>query len=451
MSYIYLLPTSTSFAAKGLFGYTFGPLKQKDLELYYIEVQKGHDFYMISKSITRTYYVLSGSGYFTIEDRKYNVAPGMVVEVPPKVEYCYSGTMTLLGLSKPRWFRGNDRFTRWNPDVICDQAAPPPPLVEPDGSLLRKLVRRKIFGKSPTRAFLRMNQLLWTYLPSAATALKPVCFYGDFLHKVARMQGDRAQAFSTLFLRNRPALELVGRLASRVPTGASLRVAVLGCSTGAEAYSMAWRILSGRPDLNLIMQAVDISPEAIEVAKKGEYSAASSELTNTQILENVTPPEREQIFQRNGNVMTVQSWIRDRISWSVSDARDPGIADLLGRQDIVVANNFLCHMEPQDAEQCLCNIARLVRPRGYLFVAGIDLDVRTKVACDLGWEPVEELIEKIHEGDPYMRGFWPWHYGGLEPLNKKRQDWKIRYAAVFRTAPEARAAQTEKACALCNV
>jgi SAM-dependent methyltransferase len=292
---------------------------------------------------------------------------------------------------------------------------------------------------------------MWRYLPPAVTTLKPVRFYGNFLHKLARMQGDRAQAFSTLFLRNRPALELMSRLAARVPAGGSLRVAVLGCSTGAEAYSIAWRILSARPDLKLIMQAADISPEAIEVAKKGEYSVGSPQLTNTQIFENVTPPEREQIFQRDGDVMTVQSWIRDRISWSVSDARYPGIVDSLGRQDIVVANNFLCHMEPPDAEQCLCNIARLVRPQGHLFVAGIDLDVRTKVACDLGWKPVEELLEEIHEGDLYMRSFWPWHYGGLEPLNKKRQDWKIRYAAAFRTAPETRAAETEKAGALCNV
>jgi hypothetical protein len=33
---------------------------------------------------------------------------------------------------------------------------------------------------------------------------------------------------------------------------------------------------------------------------------------------------------------------------------------LLGLQDIVIANRFLCHMEPRDAERCLRNIARLV-------------------------------------------------------------------------------------------
>ena len=114
MPYTYSLPTSVSFTGKGLLGYSFGPLNQKDLEIYYIEVEKGHDTFMVSKRITRTYYVLSGSGYFVIDDKRYPVGAGVLVEVPPKVEYSYSGQMTLLGISIPRWFAGNDTFTKWN-------------------------------------------------------------------------------------------------------------------------------------------------------------------------------------------------------------------------------------------------------------------------------------------------------------------------------------------------
>ena len=118
MPYVYSLPASASFTGKGLLGYTFGPLCHKDLEIYYIEAEKGHDVFMISRKITRIYYVLAGSGYFTIDGQKYDVSPGMLVEVPVKVEYCYSGKMTLLALSKPRGFGGNDTFTKWNPDVV---------------------------------------------------------------------------------------------------------------------------------------------------------------------------------------------------------------------------------------------------------------------------------------------------------------------------------------------
>jgi SAM-dependent methyltransferase len=103
----------------------------------------------------------------------------------------------------------------------------------------------------------------------------------------------------------------------------------------------------------------------------------------------------------------------------------------------VVASNFLCHMARTDAEKCLRNIAQLVSPGGYLFVSGVDLDVRTKTALDLGWEPVRDLMVEIHNGDRSVRADWPWEWWGLEPLNRKRHDWQTRYAAVFRvTSPE---------------
>ena len=87
MPYTYTLPTSVSFTGKGLLGYIFGPLHQGDLDVYYVEVEKGHDTFMVSKKIARTYYVLSGSGYFTINNAKHDVCSGMLVDVPPKVEY----------------------------------------------------------------------------------------------------------------------------------------------------------------------------------------------------------------------------------------------------------------------------------------------------------------------------------------------------------------------------
>jgi SAM-dependent methyltransferase len=436
MPYIYSLPASTSFTGKGLLGYTFGPLKCRDLEVYYVEVEKGHDVFMVSKKITRIYYVLSGSGYFTIGDHKHDVSPGELVEVPPKIEYCYSGRMKLLAFSKPRWFRGNDTFTKWNPDVVGRDS---PCLVEGGGSWLTRLARSSIFGKSPVNAYLRLNQRLWDKLPASCVALKPIRSYGTLLHALARIQGVRAQAFSTCFLRNRPELELIRRLLEGKPKGDALRVAVLGCSTGAEAYSVAWRIRSARPDLKLILQAVDISKQAVELAKCGVYSLATPQLTSTRICEGMTTPEMDELFHKNGNVVTVKSWIKEGINWHVGDAGHLEIVDALGRQDMVVANNFLCHMDTLEAERCLRNIARLVRPEGYLFVSGIDLDVRTKVASDLGWKPEQELLDEIHEGDPYLRRYWPCQYGGLEPLDKRRRDWRIRYAAVFQLASMATA------------
>jgi SAM-dependent methyltransferase/mannose-6-phosphate isomerase-like protein (cupin superfamily) len=427
MRYTHSLPTVPSFEGKGLFGYTFGPLQRKGVDVYYVVVDGGHDTFMVSRKITRVYYVLEGDGYFTIDGRKYGASAGMLVEVPPKVEYSYSGRMKLVVFASPAWSARNDTHTRWNHDAIGHESSAPLPNVSRwDG-----LLGLRVLGKSPIGAFLRMNRLAWNNLPVSVTSLAPLRRYGEFSHRVARAHDRRGQAFSTYFLRNRPALELIRRLVDRRTRKDTLRVAVLGCSTGAEAYSVAWRIKTARPDVKLVLHAMDISSEAVEIGRRGAYSVMDSELMDSNILERMSCAEIQEMFDRDGDVVSVKSWIRERIEWRVGDAGKVRERDLGGPQDVVVASNFLCHMPPPMAERYLRNIARLVCPGGYLFVSGIDLDIRTRVADDLGWRPVLELLEEIHNGDPCMGTFWPWHYAGLEPLNKKRQDWKRRYAAAF--------------------
>lgn len=303
------------------------------------------------------------------------------------------------------------------------------------GSWFAQFAKLRIFGKSPIDAYLRINRRLWTSLPASVTTLGPLRSYGNFLHALVRLQSVRGQLPHTFFLRNRPALELLRRIVAKRPKADTLRVAVLGCSAGAEAYSVAWRIRSARPDLNLILQAVDISETAIELAKSGVYSSAVSELMGTDMFESMTEAETKDLFDGSGGVLTVKPCIKEGIEWHLADVSKPEILGIVGVQDIVVANNFLCHMDVCAAEGCLRNIARVVCPDGYLFVSGIDLDIRTRVAEDLGWRPLTELLEEIHYGDPRMTAGWPWNYSALEPLNKKRSDWKLRYAAAFRLVP----------------
>jgi len=296
---------------------------------------------------------------------------------------------------------------------------------------LEKVARTRILGKSPLGAYLRMNEWIWARLPRSMTALRPIRSYGHWLHSLVRLQADRRMYLGTFFFRNRPELELIRRLASLQGKGGPVRIAVLGSSNGAEVYSIAWAIRSAQPDLELRIEAVDLSAEVLEFARNGVYTLGVSELVSEPVLERVSAEEMEEIFDREGDRLRIKPSIREGITWRVGDAGDPRIVDLLGPQQIVVANRFLCHMHPPDAERCLRNIARLVVPGGYLFVSGIDLDVRTKVAIDLGWEPFPDLMEDIHDGDPSLRVSWPCKYWGLEPIDRSRSDWRTRYAAVF--------------------
>jgi chemotaxis protein methyltransferase CheR len=298
--------------------------------------------------------------------------------------------------------------------------------------ILEKAARLQFFGKSPASLFLRLNKRIWDRLPSRVRNLSPIRSYGTWLHNLVCVRARREMYFGTFFLRNRPALELMRRLTDQKANSSTLRIAVLASSIGAEVYSILWTIRSTRPDLKVRLDAVDISQEILSFAEKGIYAPDTSQFVGSSIFERLTEDEMAEMFDWEGDEAKVKSWLREGITWRPGDAADPELINILGPQDMVVASNFLCHMAPADAERCLGNMAQLVSPGGYLFVSGVDLDVRTKVAVNLGWEPVPELIAEIHNGDPCMRADWPWQWWGLEPLNRRRQDWQIRYATAFR-------------------
>jgi mannose-6-phosphate isomerase-like protein (cupin superfamily) len=120
MPYVLAASSSPCFVLQGLTGYEFQPLKDQDIALHLVDVRKGHDTFIISKTLTRFYYIIEGIGVFIVDNQKYDVAPGLLVEVPPGIEYSYSGTMKIFLVSHPRWFEGNERTTKKNEDVVSD-------------------------------------------------------------------------------------------------------------------------------------------------------------------------------------------------------------------------------------------------------------------------------------------------------------------------------------------
>ncbi len=287
-----------------------------------------------------------------------------------------------------------------------------------------------------TGLYLRVNRAIWERLPGGLRDTRPLRQYGTMLHATVRATADRRQYFGTLFLRNRPQLEQIRRIVAARPQGDgqgdSFRLAILGCSAGAEVYSVLWSIRTARPDLEVRTVAVDISPEVVAAAERAVYSSATSGLVEWSIFDGLSEAERQQLFDWQGNEGTVKPWIRAGTRFQVGDAADPELARTLGPQDMVLASNFLCHMDPAAAESCLRNVARLVKPGGHLLVVGVDLDVRERVARQLGWHPLPDLIREIHDGDAAVRRDWPWKWWGLEPLDDRRGDWQLRYAAVYR-------------------
>jgi chemotaxis methyl-accepting protein methylase len=299
------------------------------------------------------------------------------------------------------------------------------------------------------RAYLFQRKRIWSHLSAGLRVSSAGRAYGSHLHALVRSHMERAQSFGTFFLRNRAELQLISQLIDQKVPGSSLSIAVIACSKGCEVYSILWTIRRARPDLRITASAVDISREILGFAQKGVYSRNGDDLASTphecacvnqditwkdqpsSIFERMQEQELRSMFDVEGDRAEVKSWLREGILWVRGDAGDPELVSVLGLQDVVVANRFLCHMKPMAQEKCLRNVARLVKPGGYIFVSGVDLDVRTRVALELGWKPVPDLLKEIHEGDGSLRQGWPLEYWGLEPFCDDRPDWKLRYASVF--------------------
>ena len=291
--------------------------------------------------------------------------------------------------------------------------------------LVPNLARSKFLRARIGTPFFEANRVLWPLLPKALAERAPFVAYGRFLQTLARLRQERKQSDWTCFLRNRAEIEYIGALGRSAPDGARLSIAILGCSTGAEAYSAAFALRDSLDRIELKICASDISPDCITRAIAGVYPRAGAE------TEALSLSEIEELFESvNGGLSIRQRW-RAPIEWSVADALSPNLAATLGQHDLVIASKFLCHMTPEVASRCFRNIHAIVKDGGVLMVSGVDLDVRSALARELGLVPDIDAIEALHNGDVTVRKDWPFEYYGLEPLDRSRTDWAHRYAVAF--------------------
>jgi chemotaxis methyl-accepting protein methylase len=299
------------------------------------------------------------------------------------------------------------------------------------------------------KLYLSMSRRIWERLPRSVRGNALGHAYGRHLHALVYLHTEWKQNHSTWFLRNRPELQLISSLVGRQASPSDVNLCVLACSKGAEVYSMVWALRSSHAQVNVRATAIDISQEIVEFAEQGVYCRSRRDaLTdgdrlawNTyrdqgpqqdlSIFDRLTQQEIEAMFVVEGDRLSVRQSLKEGITWRTGDASDPNLVRALGPQDIVVANRFLCHMPPEAAESCLRTLSRLVKPGGYLLVSGVDLDVRTRVAKDLKWKPIAELMRDVHEGDPSLTSAWPFGWYGLEPFRDDVSDWRIRYATAF--------------------
>jgi chemotaxis methyl-accepting protein methylase len=294
--------------------------------------------------------------------------------------------------------------------------------------VVRKAEATRRYAESPSRRSRaiasKVGKICWYMLPNWVLSTSLFLKLGKLIHNAHIRWAGRHQTNSTRFLRNVPLLELLRDLVLRVPGGVKQwRVVVIGCSTGAEVYSLLWYLRSARPKFRIFAIGVDVIDGFVAKAVSGVSSPEDEELLW------LSDPVLESFFDHVGGALRVKDWIRKDIRWTVADAMNPKLLDELGPTDLLLANNFLGAMPDEEAEASMENLLRLVLPGGY-FVFNGNLDVKSRFVKKQKLVAVDERIEAIHFGDPLRLG-WPWTYFASEPIDKNRSDWRTRYSAVF--------------------
>lgn len=279
----------------------------------------------------------------------------------------------------------------------------------------------------------------WGRVPEKWLSSRAFRWVGRLIYDHVSRFDQRHQSHSTWFLRYTLHNRVWYTPLLAQSNGAPVRIASIGCSTGAELYSALYQIRSARPGIRVIGTGVDMSPAVVDVAADAWYDAAGPSSEGLDALPSgawelghLSDRERETLFEPGGNGrVRVRDWIRADTHWVAADASDPGLVDRMEPQDVVLANNFLGPMDQEVAEACLRNLVRLVRPGGYLVVDGIDQDLRARLFPTLGLTPIVDRLEEVYYEDPTKRN-WPWERWALEPLDFDRPDWRFRYCSIYR-------------------
>jgi chemotaxis methyl-accepting protein methylase len=254
----------------------------------------------------------------------------------------------------------------------------------------------------------------------------------SYRHRISLRKDPRKNSNFTGFLRLPTQYEVLAGpvLEFLLPAGApkKLRILSVGCSIGAEAYTVASLLSRRYPELDFTIEGFDIDADVIRKAQSGVFDAATEVFNNKRI----TPEFVAATFDHDGASYRVKESIKRHLVFRVADVLDAAALAPLGPADLIFAQNFLFHLEPRLATKAFNNICGLLAERAVLYVDGTDIPIREQVTRERGLAPLDSKIEEIHNEARWARAVgWPYHYWGLEPFSSAHRDWQRRYATIF--------------------
>jgi SAM-dependent methyltransferase len=251
---------------------------------------------------------------------------------------------------------------------------------------------------------------------------------GRVVHARALAGQERSQSLATSLFRNVRQLSAFEGPLRDVLTGPRLRVLVAGCSIGCEAYTLAGYLRARFAGLNAQIEAFDINEAAVGHARTGLYG---SEYVDETVFRGPFADVAQNLILKDGENWRVRPEAARTVRFDVGDALEPRPDDAAAF-DVVLAQNFMVHMNDAMARQALAAMAACLRSGGVMFLGGMTLDMRADATRAAGLSAVNWNIREIHDEDVVRRNAWPFAYWSLEPLDDRLPDWQSRYGTLFR-------------------
>ena len=156
--------------------------------------------------------------------------------------------------------------------------------------------------------------------------------------------------------------QVIPKLVEDKADGAPLRIWVVGCSTGEEAYSIAILLVEWmetfRVTINIQLFATDIDSRAISAARLGRYPAS--------VAADMSSQRFTRFFKREpGGNVRIHKNIRDLLVFSEHDLiKDPPFS----RLDLITCRNLLIYMDADLQKKIIPLFHYSLKPGGRLFL-----------------------------------------------------------------------------------
>ena len=157
--------------------------------------------------------------------------------------------------------------------------------------------------------------------------------------------------------------EVIPKLLKSKRPGDSIRVWVVGCSTGEEAYSIAMVLkeciddLKHKTNFKIQIYATDIDREAIDVARQAIYPV--------NISADISPERLQRFFIKEDDGFRVRKELREVIVFAMQNVLlDPPFTKL----DILTCRNLLIYLNAELQKRLLPLFHYSLNPGGFLFL-----------------------------------------------------------------------------------